>query len=147
VKYLVALMALMVFAVGPAALAEPICFDSDSAPVTLDIACWVYIHFVDEQASFDLEVEPGMGGDWEEEEFLAGWNCPAYLWAELIPPPGAPGVWDYWFPIPGWKDAYVWDPYEDALGWAGVSVSGITIYDPAGFYPGGAMNIYIACLY
>jgi len=64
----------------------------------------------------------------------------------LTPPPGAPGVWDWWMPYYGWKGATNGVPTADgALGEAWVTVSGLTIYDAAGFYPGGQMNIYISC--
>ena len=143
-KYCAALVAACLLLCGGAALAEPISFASDSAPVNLDIACWVYIYFADEHASFDLDVEAGQGGAADTETFVAGWNCPAYIWSSLTPPPGAPGVWDWWIVEPGYKD---WLLYGAGEGWgyANVNVSGITIWDAAGFYPGGQMDLYVSC--
>lgn len=144
-KYLVAMMVVLLFALGPAVLAEPIWFDSDSAPVNLSIACWVYVYFLDENASFDLEVEPWMGGDEEIEWFELGQNCDTNLWATLTPPPGAPGQWGCWIIQP--PETFWWVYGVGTVQWpAGVNVSGLTILDPAGFYGGGQMDIYISCL-
>ena len=145
-KYLVALAVLAVLGFTGAAMAEPISFASDSAPVNLDIACWVYLYFENPEASFDLDVEAGQGGAEDVETFTVGFNCPSYLWGSLTPPPGAPGVWDWWFIVPGWKEAWTYGNGEIGGVPADVNVSGITIMDPAGFYPGGQLDLYITCL-
>ncbi len=143
-KYLVALAVLAVLGFSGAALAEPICFASDSAPVNLDIACWIYLYFADENASFDLDVEAGQGGAEDVEDVAMGFNTDVYLSGALTPPPGAPGAWDWWVINPGWHDAWGYGPAEGV--WqAGVNVSGITIWDAAGFYPGGQLDLYLSC--
>ncbi len=143
-KYLVALAVLAVLGFSGAALAEPICFASDSAPVNLDIACWVYIYFLEPESFFDLEVEAGAGGDEDVEDVVMGWNTPVFISGSLTPPPGAPGVWDWWVIEPPYKDWWGWGAGEIVVP-AGVNVSGITIMDPAGFYPGGQLDLYITC--
>jgi len=126
-------------------LAEPIRHDEDSRTVTLEIACWVWIHFDDTQGrDFYLDVEAGQGGAWATLPFTYGQNCPGVVSGALTPPPGAPGMWDWWFMN---QDKFIPCPdpgvYQNAVT---VGVSGITIMDPAGSYPGGVMTIAIDCL-
>lgn len=142
-KYVVAVTLLCLFAFGSAALAEPIWFDSDSAPVNLEIACWVFLSF--EGQEFYLEVEPGQGGGVAEGYLHWGNNCPAYVWGELTPPPGAPGNWDFGIIYPwyhDWYESYYGNEWWD---WVGVRVDGLTILDPAGVYPGGLLTVYVSC--
>jgi hypothetical protein len=144
-RYLVVLMALAVLGFSGAALAEPISRASDSAPVNLTVACWVDIHFENgENADFYLEVEALDGGADDVEDFIASHNCPAVVTGLLTPPPGAPGTWS-------WR--FIGDGQQLNLPGAGVlerqvkvSVRNITINDPAGIYPGGQMEIFIACV-
>jgi hypothetical protein len=142
-KYLVVLAVLAVLGFSGAALAEPISFASDSAPVTLDIACWVYLSF--EGAEFNLDVEAGQGSAEDWEWLYWGHNCPIVLTGELTPPPGAPGQWDWgWWSI-GTHEFYEYVPWagSDPIG---VQVSGIGIWDAAGSYPGGQLTMWVSCL-
>ncbi len=144
-KKVLMLGVVLLLVLGTVALAEPIDWAYDSAPVNLNVAPWVYIYFVNgENAEFYIDVEAGEEGASDVEEIVAGHNCNALVTGVLIPPPGAPGQWSWYFIGDG--HALYLPGAGEYFGRVKVRVSGITINDPAGFYPGGTMVIHIGCL-
>jgi len=145
VKYLVALTVVAMLVCAGSALAEPIYWDYDAAPVNLHIACWVYINF-DEGASFDLDVEAGAGRASDTEWFTYGQNCWwGLLFGYLYVPDWYPGYWTWWFGSTQSQEiwCYYAGEYRDTVT---VQVSDIDIWDYEGLYTGGMMYIAIACM-
>jgi hypothetical protein len=141
---------------GSAIMAEPIMRDSDSCPVSVEIAQWVWVEFYDLPVGFDVDYEAAEPMAQDTEAFRCGHNCDVRLTGSLVPPPGAPGIWTWRFRGDGQsRSLYLDGPvsYPDVTHGPGVyygevtiTVNGITILDPAGIYGGGVMTINVEAL-
>jgi len=167
----VALLAVLLLTLGTAALAEPVGRARDVAPVTLEWAPTAFVYFEsydqymvrcnngdddeddndEEGPAFNLDVEAGQTGAYDIQEMTVGANCPVAVTGILTPPPGAPGIWS-------WELISEDRHHGHSLHFGGpengrghhkvqvqVQVEGISIYDPAGHYPGGEMRVFVAC--
>jgi len=162
-KFAAILLALSLIGLGSLAWAAPVTEMSDYAPVMLDIQPWFYVSFLrggpgdgddegdeDEGEAFYLEVEAGETGAYDVKEMVVGSNTDAVVTGVLTPPPGAPGIWRWEFLENGHHHGHGFHLGSNGKGRGKfkvevmVVVEGITINDPAGYYAGGEMAVFVA---
>jgi len=142
--------------IGAAVMAEPITRAEDSVPVTIDIAKWVWVDIVSDEG-FLLDYEAATPYAMDTLPFKVGHNCDASITGSLVPPPGAPGTWSWWFQeghSPRLRlllDGPVTTPdvQHDAgvyEGHVNVKVSGIRITNRATTYTDGTLTITVSAL-
>jgi len=116
---------------------------TDEATVSLSIETYCDVHFLEDDATFELALSEGATEGSATQDFFAGANVIVWLSGELVPPVEAPGTWSCNIDGTEPPSVITFGPgIYDGPCQVNVSVTDIDPFEtPAGEYSGGTMTL------